>query len=305
MEIAGPKPEPQLGEQRPDPYLPEFTKLGEQIFLYKPATGTSSEPQTSGGHPDLIILCSWMGAQPRYIKKYTKPYQMMYPQSPILLLRQNGADLFWRPLFLQRTAIQPALSVIQQLVDEKRPNKPRVFVHIFSNGGSYTASQFTAAYRDFSPNKDELLPISALVLDSTPSLPSARRAHTAISESLPKSGPLRAIGSVAVWGYIGMAKTIETVSGSENITTWLRKKLNDPEGAFMQDGLKRLYIYSQADALIPADDVEAHANEAISIIGKDRVQLEDFVSSRHVGHVMLDEKRYWGLVETLWKEMTA
>ena len=305
MEFAGPEPELQPGEERLDPYLPEFNKLGEQIFLYKPATETTSESQTSGIQPDLIIICSWMGAQPRYIKKYTKPYQMMYPQSPILLLRQDGADLFWRPLFLQRKAIQPALSVIQQLVEEKRSTKPRVLVHIFSNGGSYTASQLTAAYRDSSPSKDKLLPISALVLDSTPSLPSSRRAHTAISESLPKSGPLRTLGSVAVWGYIGMAQTIETISGSDNITIWLRKKLNDPEGAFMQDGLKRLYIYSQADALIPAEDVEAHANEAISIIGKDRVQLEDFVSSRHVGHAMLDEKRYWGLIETLWKDMTA
>lgn len=302
MELAGPEPELQSGTELPDPYLTEFSKLGPQIFFYTPRLSEAGQTTVQVVQPDLIIVCSWMGAQSRYIRKYLSPYQTKFPQSPILLLRQDGSDLFWRSKWQQVKNTEPAISTIRRVVDEKRLNTPRVLVHIFSNGGSYTACQLADAYRDASSGKDELLPISALVLDSTPSLPSSRRAHTAISESLPKSGPGRVIGSAAVWAYIGLAKVIETVAGNEDITTSLRRRLNDPNGAFMQGTLKRLYIYSQADKLIPAPDVEAHAEEAVSLIGRDRVRLEDFVSSKHVGHVMLDERRYWSLIEDLWKE---
>ncbi|KAJ9635006.1 uncharacterized protein PV06_08633 [Exophiala oligosperma] len=304
MELAGPIPELQLGDQSPDPYLFDFTRLGPQIFFHEPK-GSSPSNSEAGTPPDLIILCSWMGAHPRYIAKYTKPYQSMFPHSPILLLKQDGPDLFWKPTFLQRRAIKPALSVIRRVVQSKLPDKPRILLHIFSNGGSYSALFLADAYRTASTNKDEPLPISALILDSTPSLPSSKSAHAAISESLPKSGPMRTVGSAATWAFIGLAKTYETVSGSENITLWLRRKLNEPGSAFTQNGLKRLYIYSQSDALIPAADVESHARESMDIIGRERVQLEDFVSSRHVGHVMLDGQRYWELVENLWKEMTS
>ena len=101
---------------------------------------------------------------------------------------------------------------------------------------------------------------------------------------------------------MGIGKLVETIGGGEDIAISLRRRLNDPEGAFTKGALKRLYIYSAADKLIPAEDVEAHGREAIGIIGQHRVQMEDFVSSRHVGHVMLDEKRYWSLVEQLWRD---
>ncbi|KIV87861.1 hypothetical protein PV11_03379 [Exophiala sideris] len=302
MELAGPEPELQSGEELPDPYLAGFSKTGRQTFLYTPTVPERIETTGKVIQPDLIIICSWMGAQSRYIRKYMTPYQTIFPRSSILLLRTDGSDLFWRTERQQVKNLEPAVSAMRQLVDQKRPNKPRVLVHIFSNGGSYTACQLADAYLDALPGKDELLPISALILDSTPSLPSAQRAHTAICESLPKSGPGRFVGSAAVWGYIGLAKAIEAVIGKEDITTSLRRRLNDPNGAFTQGTLKRMYIYSQADELIPASDVEAHARAASSTIGWFRVQLEDFVSSRHVGHVMSDGPRYWILVGNLWKE---
>ncbi|KIW21507.1 hypothetical protein PV08_02087 [Exophiala spinifera] len=304
MELSGPIPELQTGEQHPDPYLADFTRLGPQIFFYEPRGSIPSDADDVTT-PDLIILCSWMGALPRYIAKYTKPYQSIFPRSPILLLKQDGADLFWKPRYFQGHAIQPALSVIRQVVQEKLPGKPRILLHIFSNGGSYSALFLADAYRNSSPNKDETLPISALILDSTPSLPSSKSGHAAISELLPKSEPMRTVSSAAIWAFIGIAQTYETLSRSENITIWLRRKLNEPGSAFTQDGLKRLYIYSQADALIPAGDVESHAKEAVDIIGEERVQLEDFETSRHVGHAMLNGQRYWKLVEDLWKEMTS
>ena len=95
---------------------------------------------------------------------------------------------------------------------------------------------------------------------------------------------------------------MDKLGGGEHVTISLRRRLNDPEGAFMQGDLKRLYIYSQADKLVPADEVESHGREAIAIIGADRVRLEDFVTSTHVGHVREDGRRYWSLIDKLWEE---
>lgn len=303
MELAGPVPDLPSGEENvlPDPFLPEFQRLGEQILLYTPpvldsnATPTSS---VSSSHPHLYLVCSWMGAKSRNIKKYTKAIQTRFPASKILLLRQDGGDLFWRSVDQQMKNLEPALKVVNHLSDNRRPESLRVLVHIFSNGGSYTACQFADAYRNLT---GELLPVSAVVLDSTPSLPSTSRTHTAICEYLPRSPAIRVLGGIAVWGYLGLGKIVDTVVGKENVTLSLRRRLNDPHGAFTQGNVKRVYIYSQADKLIPAADVELHAKEAMQIIRQDRVQLEDFGSSRHVAHVMLDEDRYWGIVERLWE----
>lgn len=300
MDMAGPQPEFTSGQEIPDPYLDDFTRLGQQIYLYTPAAASAVAGSDVEISPALIIVCSWMYAQSRYIKKYTSCHQKRFPASPILLLRQDGGDFFWRTSSQQINNLQPALSVIRELTANKR--NTNVLMHVFSNGGSWTACQLAQAYRTQVPDQNQLLPITALILDSTPSLPSAAMAYTALCEALPKTQPLRAIGSTAIWCYIHAAQAVDSVFGRENLTMSLRRKLNDPEGPFMQDGLKRLYIYSQADALIPGGDVEAHAREAAAIIGENRVQLEDFVTSRHVGHGMLDPEKYWSLVDALWDE---
>ncbi|KIX08749.1 uncharacterized protein Z518_03406 [Rhinocladiella mackenziei CBS 650.93] len=301
MELAGPEPELQSGEDLPDLHLADFTRLGTQIFLYTPTETHAKVGLTpeSTAQPDLIIICSWMYAASRYIKKYTKAYQTRYPSSSILLLRQDGGDLFWRTVRQQVQNMEPAVSVVQRHVKTKQSSQSKVLLHIFSNGGSYTACLLADTYLSSS---NQLLPIAALVFDSTPSLPSAARSHTAICEALPKSIPARAIGSAAVWAYLGIGYVLDKVGGKENIIMTLRRKLNHPQGAFMQRYLNRLYIYSQADPLIPAEDVEQHAREAAAVIGNGRVEMADFVSSRHVGHVMLDERRYWNVIETLWNK---
>jgi hypothetical protein len=244
-----------------------------------------------------------MGAQPRYINKYTQSYRKRFPTSPILLLRQDGGDLFWRPTWLQVKNMEPAVSVVRAMVDQSH-RSPKVLLHIFSNGGSYTACQLADVYHNSLPSsgvETRTLPISALILDSTPSLPNSRAAHSAISEMLPKKSPVvRAVAGVLLWVYIGFGLVVDKVLAREDLVTSLRRKLNS--GAFTQDELKRVYIYSQADHLIPARDIESHAEDARAVVGKDRVQLEDFGTTRHVGHVMGNEPRYWGLVENLWRE---
>lgn len=297
MEFAGPEPDLQSTELEPDPHLPDFQRLGRQIFYHAPSTQIADIDSTKS--PDLLIVCSWMGASSRNVRKYLSTYQIRFPNTPILLLKQDGGDFFWRSKATLARNVQPALSVIRGVIEARKTKGPRILLHIFSNGGAFSAINLTDTYR---ASTGEHLPISALILDSTPSLPNAGRAHEAISESLPRSGALRFLGQGALWAYIGIGMAVDTICGIENLTLWLRRKLNDPEGAFSQGNLKRVYIYSKADRVVPWTDVEAHAKDAEAIIGSGRVQLEDFVTSRHVGHVLADGPRYWSIVDGFWKE---
>lgn len=294
MEFAGPKPELHLGELETDPHLPDFQRLRQQIFYYQPSTQIVDTELTNP--PDLLIACSWMGASSRNVRKYLSTYQTQLTSTPILLLKQDGGDFFWRLKSTLARNVKLAVSVIKGVVEAKKGESPRMILHIFSNGGSFSAINLADFYR---ASTREQLPLSALLLDSTPSLPNASRTHEAISESLPKSGPLRVLRQGGLWAHIGAGKAIDTVVGFENITLWLRRKLNDPQRAFMQGDLKRVYIYSKADRLA---DVEAHAKDVEAIVGSGKVQLEDLVTSRHVGHLLSDGPRYWSIVKKLWKE---
>ena len=315
MELAGPVPELKPSTTSPklesDPYLSDFTRLGEQIYYYTPAPKTpSASPHDAS--PDLIILCSWMYAFSKHIAKYTSAHRQRYLTTPILVLRQDGGDFFYRTNAQQMKNFEPAIATIRHLRAKKPTGeKLRVLLHVFSSGGAWTVCQLADAYSSAVslslPSVDlkpELLPISALILDSTPSLPNPAASHTAICQNLPKEPPLlRAIGEAAVWGYISLARTFDFALGREHLTLNLRRRLNDPEGAFMQDRLRRVYIYSQGDALIPASDVEAHAEDARAVIGEDgaeRVKMEDFGKTRHVSHIVGDPERYWRVVDDIW-----
>ena len=65
----------------------------------------------------------------------------------------------------------------------------------------------------------------------------------------------------------------------------------------------RLYLYSQADEMVPWMEVEAHAEEARKA-GLD-VRMERFGGSAHVAHVRTDPERYWGVVKKVWEDATS
>lgn len=285
---------------KPDPYLDEFKRINEQVYFYAPsksdAEGDSSDP---ANQPDLLFICSWMYASSRNVKKYIAGYKEMFPNTPILLHKQQGADIFWNSFATQRKTVQPVLKLVRSLVENKSPAKLRVLTHVFSNGGSYTANFLTDNYLKATA---ELFPISALILDSTPSYPNLSLAYAAVSEMLPKSGVVRILGSGAIWAYLAVHEVVRTALGQENFNHSLRRKLNDPKGPYTQGTVKRLYIYSKGDRLVPAADVEAHAKDAVEVIGEERVQTEDFGNSRHVGHMIADPERYWKIIHDLWRE---
>ena len=66
--------------------LEGFVRIKDKVHLHTPA-----EPLPAGSRdPGFIIICSWAFAKPRYIVKYIKGYQSVYPNSKILLVQMAG-----------------------------------------------------------------------------------------------------------------------------------------------------------------------------------------------------------------------
>ena len=65
----------------------------------------------------------------------------------------------------------------------------------------------------------------------------------------------------------------------------------------------RLYLYSQADDIVPWTEVEEHAEEARK--AGLNVRMERFEGSPHVAHARTDPERYWGAVKKVWEDATA
>lgn len=323
MDLAGPVPELQGGDDSNSTvrqlYLEDFTKLGGQIFYFEPNQQVEvSDSEDDVQSPDLTIVCSWLYALPKHISKYTSVYQRIYPSTPILLVAQDGPDLMWRPNAWQMENLKPALEVIRGL-QEARGRRLRTLVHVFSNGGCFTACQLADAYALSARAENQhsgwlagpvtKLPISALIIDSAPSIPDMRSGFVAMSQGLPSSlpGPVRLVSGALLYSFMATSSVVGKLFGVENVITSMRRKLNDAHGAFMANGVPRMYIYSESDELVPWEHVEMHAKEAKNVLDKrgrspsDKwLKLEKFVGSRHVGHVMIDAERYWRIVKTHW-----
>ena len=313
MVITGATEATEPGQQSADMMsssIPGFDALGPQIFYHRPTEQSSHVVRDPELPPELVIICSWLYARPKHIAKYTNVYQKLYPSSPILLLKQDGPDLMWRPNSWQMQNLSPAVEIVNALQAGLK-REPKVLLHVFSNGGAFTACQLADAYslHHTSQSGKMLLPISALIIDSAPSIPTMSAGFTAMSQGLPSSlpAPVRALGGLMMYTGLVSLSAVSKVLGSEGAISGMRRKLNDRTGAFMQDSLKRTYLYSDTDELVAWRDVELHASQASAIChdrGNGRnteiVYLEKFEGSKHVAHAVVDPKRYWAIVENAW-----
>ncbi|KAF7794124.1 hypothetical protein EIP86_005254 [Pleurotus ostreatoroseus] len=87
----------------------------------------------------------------------------------------------------------------------------------------------------------------------------------------------------------------------EHLIHAMRARLNEPSVfPWTSQATPRLYVYSDADEMVPADAVEEHIADAKQ---KGRiVHVEKYHGSLHVSHARKDPERYWGAVQGLWSE---
>lgn len=322
--------------------LHDFTKLGNGIHIYAPTSlavnPISAASDTPTAAPGLVILCPWMFAARRHISRYSRQYQIMYPGARILLLENNIMNITLRPDRKQMQTLRPAVDAIKeflrnQLSKDVGGADPVILLHAFSAGGSHSGVQVAQAYREnvrASPSESSLLPpeipISALVLDSCPTIPKMEIsvAVEVTMSAIPSKGVFsRAVALLFAYAVVLSTVLLHELGVAMSGTSKVWYSLNDPTGPFLiKDASRRYhndaehakgaatvvprtYVYSKNDRLVSYRHILEHgaeARRACVAVSPDsdpecKINLEEFVGSMHVNHVSLDADRYWRVVK--------
>jgi Eukaryotic protein of unknown function (DUF829) len=292
--------------------MTDFNHLSPSVSVYRPASGLSTPHSTA---PELILLATWMDARDVHIAKYIARYQALYPAACILLVK-SFFRYYFNPSSARRELL-PAVEVIHNVLDHSSPslttktNRPRMLVHLFSNGGScmlyylydvYSEASAPSlnptAYKDgdtSDPDRSRLLPPHVTIFDSVPGRWSYSGSTQSVLLGLP-SGIIRNLLSVVVH-LLGMWWVIKYIvlKIPEETHVWGLAH-NDPNRA---REICRSYVYSEADELVYYGDVEKHADHAESnayVV----VRKVKFLHSQHVAHARSHPEEYWALVKETW-----
>lgn len=261
-----------------------FNKLSANTYIHQPPnTSTSTSISTSTSPKSIIILCTWMAAQPKLISRYADRLILDFPESIILLITTSVGEFINLPSETWSHRLDPLVEVLLSY-----PEAPLCGC-VYSNGGVHALNQLAGAYQS---RTGSALPVEKLVIDSAPGSPQIGVSHRAMILSL--QPPLYAyhLASLLLWIYLGTYWTYMVLFGVENPIQVVRDRLNDTN--LLKVGGERVYIYSKTDQLVPWDSVESSAKEA-----KEKgwgVGLEMFQGSKHVAHAVVNKERYWKIV---------
>ncbi|KAE8349445.1 hypothetical protein BDV28DRAFT_141230, partial [Aspergillus coremiiformis] len=274
--------------------FPPFTSLSTRTWISTPEKPLPGQ---------LIIICTWLGAAPKHITKYTDLYRSVAPHARILLI-ESEVSILVSSYARQRRLIRPAVDIVRETVTETSlSNAPRILLHTFSNGGTNTATQLLITLREtvFQP-----LPLIGLVLDSTPAKGTYWKSYNAMVFSLPPSA--RIMGCFVVHSLLILLYTW-IACGNENPASLMRRTLLDEETitpAERRDPNATnhvCYMYSKADRLTDWRDVWDHAEEAKEKGWKvDRVLFE---GTGHCAHMPDHPTRYMEAVKKVWDNVNG
>lgn len=299
--------------------LPGLTKVSPSVYLCEPPQTAARPPLSplneevclaharwaiSGGAgiplspcppPKLIILVTWMSARLPHIFKYVFGYRARYPTSRILVIRSSPSDLFYRRTNTQRCRVAPAISAVLSSCSFNSAN-PEIILHIFSNGGCHQSRNLFLAY---SQTTSCPFPPHVTILDSCPGRASFKQSALALSSALPSFLPTRSFLLLLIYVIVGVYWVSFIPLGIPDPIERLRQFLNSRTE--LRGEIKRCYIYGDTDPMVGWGDVEDHARDAAGRGFK--VQREEFQGTGHCAHIRLGGgKRYWAIVESLWRE---
>ena len=301
--------------------LDGFRKIGPRTSLFTPSKPTPGQ---------LIIICTWLGAAPKHIAKYTGLYQSIAPGARILLIESNVPILI-SSYAHQRDVIKAAACVVLETLDELdyhpgMPDaksisddgnleinaRPKILLHTFSNGGTNTATQLLLVLKSrFSSCP---LPLAGLACDSCPANGTYWKSYDAMVLSLPKDFASRLLGALAchcililLYSWIACGNenpaslNRRTMLDSEIVSPgWERSDKDHEEGGTKVESKGRVcYFYSKADRMCHWEDVKEHAEKAKAMGWSVKEIL--FEGSGHCAHFSKDEDKYAKAVKSLWQ----
>jgi hypothetical protein len=269
------------------PGLEHFDRLNPSIWYRQTSLDTSTQDA-----PQLVLLVGWMDATARHVSKYTAGYEKLYPSARILAITSTVLDLTLASEAAKSKRLAPIFEILYAL-----PPDTKLLLHFFSNAGAIITMTLFKTYRE---KTGRMLPVTAVVMDSTPGKAKYETTIRAFSVSLPKNPILRVIGAVLLrvffWVYILRA----VMSGKGDEVEQSRKVFNDK--SFFNVNTPRMYIYGVADLMVDFHFIEEHADEAERLDYK--VDREKFLESGHCAHLLDNQDRYWATVQRLWKTVS-
>ena len=298
--------------------LADFNRIGPRTRLFTPSS--IAKPG------ELTILCTWLGARPKYIARYVAMYTRIAPRARILLI-ESDVSILVSSYARQRRALKPAAKVVLDTLtarieqsSQSRDSsahhhpQPRILMHVFSNGGSNTATQLLLELRQQSSRP---LHLSGMIVDSAPALGTYWKEYEAMMLSLPKGVVAQMMGEIAIHSLLGMLH-MWIKAGNENPSALMRRILLDrtyvcglptaqgPDGCVVateeargNECLHVCYLYSEADALVDWRDIAAHAEIARRMAGC-KVKEVVFQDTPHCRHFVGNEELYENAVSEMW-----
>jgi hypothetical protein len=272
-----------------------FQKLSDSTTVYQPPQDVIDASDKDDA-PRRILILGWLGATARNMTRHAQKYNDLYPGARIVVVTSNlttdipGFQMFKRTEYLEWQAEIPAKTLIGDLGSR---GPVRLLVHAFSNGGAMALANIAKGYRC---QMNFELPARCIIFDSCPGGDTWRGEHkrweTAIAIGGSTNPLIRWPMKIINWIFVLIILWLPLFLGNENAMTQTRRELLDD--SLIQEEAKRLFLYSEADALVGAQDVRDFAAESAAL-GYE-VELDNFGETRHIMHAMRQPERYWNAV---------
>ncbi|KAH8664385.1 hypothetical protein BX600DRAFT_464353 [Xylariales sp. PMI_506] len=271
-----------------------FQKLSDSVSFYHPSA-QYPRPEDRKIRTSLVVICSWVAANPKHVFKYAQFYQQKFPNTSILIIQSSAYDAAFRwTVRSHLSRIAPALDIVLDYMSKGLSGK-NMLVHAFSNGGALTSSLLLAKLC----KERKVAYEGALIFDSCPGEAGYRKTVKAfiISFSLRRlPALLYAVASVIAYTSLFIGLAIPNAMGIENVVSRSRRLLNDT--AIIDREAPRLYLYSKADELVQWRDVQNHAAAARQL--RFRVVRDlCWEHTEHCAHMVAEPDKYWDAVKML------
>ncbi|NWT35086.1 TM53B protein, partial [Cardinalis cardinalis] len=245
----------------------------------------STDRGPAEGQP-VVILLGWAGCQDKYLAKYSA----VYSQKGCTVIRYTAP---WRMIFFSETfgirSLQtPARRLLELLFDYRVENRPVLF-HVFSNGGVMLYRYILEALHTHTPFQS--LRVAGAIFDSAPGRRNLRGALRALATVLASTNVL--LKYLLLFAFATTAIVLRVLLYP--LTRFLHESHFD---ALLKAPSRwpELYLYSQADVIIKASEIElmASAREQLGV----PVKAVDFSDSPHVSHMRVYPTYYRSLCTT-------
>lgn len=286
--------------QKPHPAFADYDLVNSQIYV-RPSDSPSTVPATS---PTIIILYCWGDSNPKHVAKYTDGYRKLYPLTRLVVVFGPILRAITQTLPQRARTMAPVVdAVFGGSEDPAAHAKERVMVVCMSNTGGINFASTLHVYRS---RFGVPMPYRLLVCDSCPGnteffrniAPWSRAMALGTANFFP--WPFVFTQALAVLFLAGV-HGLGWVTGNQSAAEFSVNAVNDPDISVKLAG--KLYLYSSGDDIISYKDIEEHAADARSR-GYD-VACVTFDDTPHVGHMKVYPEKYWGAIDSRWKELSG